>query len=188
VNRLNVALKNQGENVGSASKDLQKFANELQKTTTISDEAALNVMGLLTSFGLTGEKLKSTTKAAADLSKGLGIDLNSAAMLLAKSYAGNTDALSRYGIKIDEAIPKGQKFAAVMEQVNSRFGGAAQAALNTTSGRIENMGNRIDDLKEKIGGQLLPVLDYWLKKLDQVLKVVMGYLKNSVEMGKRIIQ
>jgi hypothetical protein len=173
VNRLNVALKNQCQDVSKTSKELQAYAAELQKTTTFSDEAILSAMSLMTSFGLTGNQLKSATKAALDLSQGLGIDLQSASMLLSKAFQGQTEALGRYGIKVDQHIPKSMQFASIMDQVNSRFGGSAQAAVDTTSGKIQNLTNRIDDLKEKIGAQLIPVLDFWMKKFEGVL----GYIE-----------
>lgn len=173
VNKLNIALKNQGQDVQAVSKDLQDYATELQKTTTFSDDAILSSMALMTSFGLTGNQLKRAEKAALDMSQALGMDLQSASMLIAKSFRGQTEALGRYGIKVDESVPKAMRFDAVMGQLNSRFGGAAQSAVDTTAGRIANMSNRIDDLKEKIGGQLIPVLDYWMKKMEGLV----GYLE-----------
>lgn len=169
VNRLNIALKNQGQDVKSVSKDLQDYASELQKTTTFSDEAIVSSMALMTSFGLTGPKLKQAEKAALDLAQGLGIDLQSASMLLSKSFQGQTEALGRYGIRIDESVPKAQRFDAVLVQLNERFGGSAQAAVDTTAGKIANMANRIDDLKERIGGELIPILDYWMKKMEGIV-------------------
>ncbi len=55
------------------------------------------------------------------------LPLNVQADLLGKAYAGNTSALGRYGIVVDETIPKAEKFEAVLRQLEARFGGAAQA-------------------------------------------------------------
>lgn len=169
VNRLNVAIKNQGQDVKSVSKDLVNYAGELQKTTTFTDEAILSSMALMTSFGLTGNKLKMAEKAALDLSTGLGIDLHSASMLISKAFNGQTEALSRYGIKVDENIPKSQRFSAVIGQLNERFGGSSAAALDTTAGKIENLTNRLGEMKEKIGAQLIPILDFWMKKMETIV-------------------
>lgn len=159
VNKLNMSMKNNGSYTAAASQDLQKFANELQRTTTISDETSLEMMALLGTFGLTGNELKKATMAAADLSKGLGVDLNTAALLLGKSFVGETSTLGRYGIKIDESIPKAERFSEVLSVLNTRFGGSATAELNTAAGRFANLGNQFDDLKEKLGQALLPILE-----------------------------
>lgn len=175
VNKLNVALKNQGITTAGVSEDLQKFAAQMQRTTTFSDETVLRAQALLTTFGLVGDKLKQTTSAAADLASSLGIDLQQAAMLLGKAAAGETGTLARYGIKISETIPPAQKLDEVLRQLQQRFGGAAQAELNTTAGRIENLKNRYDELTETIGRHLLPVFEYWANVLEKVMKRIESF-------------
>ena len=172
VNRLNTALKNQGTYSDEYSASLQKTASELQKVTTFSDEAIMGTQSLLSTFGLAGDKLDSTTKAAMNLSTGLGIDLRTATLMLGKAWAGETGTLSRYGIKVDESKNATEKFADVMKQVEGRFGGSAQAALNTYSGRVENLKNRFDDLKEKVGKELVPVMEFWVAKMNLAMGAV----------------
>lgn len=168
-NKLNVALKNQGTYTAQVAKDLQDYAGQLQRTTTFTDENIVEQMALLTTFGLSGKALKDTTAAALDLSKGLGVDLRTATMMLGKAASGETGTLQRYGITIDEGIPKAEKFSAVLDQVNARFGGSAQAAVGTMAGKIENLSNRMGDLKERIGAQLVPVVEWWANKLEKVV-------------------
>jgi hypothetical protein len=184
TNKLNIALKNQGIYSAKTSQDIHDYAAALQRTTAFGDEAILETQALLTTFGLAGDKLKDTTKAAIDLSVGLGIDLKAATMLLGKAFVGETASLSRYGIKIDESIPKAQKFEAVMGQLNQRFGGAAEAQLQTTAGQIANLSNRLGDLKERIGGELIPVVRFWTDALDKAVGFVerlSGATKNDLQ-------
>ncbi len=166
VTKLNASLKAQGIFTEQLSKEMQNYARELQKQTTFSDEAILSAQNLLTTFGLAGQKMKEATVAATNLSAGLGIDLQTAAMLVGKAAAGATETLGRYGIKIDENIPTSQKFAEVLNQINERFGGAASAQAESYSGRIENLKNRFDDVKETIGQALVPALDFALKTVE----------------------
>lgn len=172
VNKLNQAMVNQGTYTRAASRDMQEFALAVQSVTTFSDEAVLGVVTLLTQFGLTGEEAKKATKTVLDMSVGLGVDLNAAAMLVGKAFQGSTESLSRYGIKVDENIPKSEKYAAVMDILNSRVGGQATAALNTTAGRLANFGERINDVQERIGKMLVPVLDFFVGKLLVILGAV----------------
>ena len=169
IKRLDVALKNQGITSKSVSTDLVRYAEELQKITTFSDETIIETERLLVTFGLSGQQLKDTTKAALDLSLGLGIDLRSATLLLGKAFQGQTETLARYGIKIKEGLSEAERFEVVMGAVNQRFGGAAQAQDETFGGKIENLKNRFDDLKEKIGAQLLPVAASWLAWIDKAI-------------------
>lgn len=172
ISKLNIALQNQGMFTKTTSNDLRAYASQLQSVSTVGDETIINQMALLTTFGLADQQLKDTTKAALDLSKGLGIDLNSATLLLGKAFAGDTATLSRYGIKIKEGTDESEKFNEVMKQVNERFGGSAQAELETTTGKIQNFTNRIGDLKEKIGAELIPIIDFWLGKMEKVVSFI----------------
>jgi len=152
VNKLNQALQNQGIQSQAVTDDLIAFAGELQKTTTYADEVVLSAMALGTTFGLTGERLKATTNAAADMSAALGTDLKTTMLLLGKAAFGETGTLSRYGIIIDENIPKAQRFEAALAQVNSRFGGTAAAQAKTYAGKVLQMKNSFDEVLETLGG------------------------------------
>lgn len=165
VNKLNVAMKNQGIFTEKASKDLQDYASALQRSTTFSDESIIETQALLVTFGLAGDVLNKTTQAALDLATGLSVDLKTATLLLGKAAVGETATLSRYGIKIDETIPPAQRLDATLEQLQKRFGGSAQAELNTTAGKLKNFELNVSELKERIGGFLIPVLDLFVKKL-----------------------
>lgn len=182
ANKLNIALRNQGVYSAETSAELIRYAAQLQRTTTFSDEAIVETESLLTTFGIAGEELKKTTQAALDLSSGLGIDLRTATLILGKAAAGETGTLSRYGIQIDENIPKAKKLEEVLKVLNERFGGAAQSELNTTSGRIANLSNKFSDLKEEIGTGVLPYLESFLEKIAGVISGVeqLGGVFNAI--------
>jgi len=171
--KLNQALKNQGIYSAQAAKELQNFASELQRTTTFSDETIVKTQAMLTTFGLAGEQMNRATKAALDLSIGLGVDLNTAALTIGKAFTGSTETLGRYGIKIAEGTAESDKFNAVLVQLEKRFGGEAQARLSTTSGQIENLTNRLGELKERIGAELIPVIKFWADQLS----IAVGWLE-----------
>lgn len=152
VNELNTALKATGAFSEAASKDIQNFASELQKVSTIGDEATLSTAALIQSLGaLPIDKLKEATQAAADLSAGLGIDLRSAALLVGKAAAGEVSSFSRYGLIIKKASDNTTTFNNTLTALNERFGGAAESKLKTFSGAVEALGNSYGDLLESLG-------------------------------------
>jgi len=169
VVKLNASLKAQGIYTEQLSKEMQKFAGELQKQTIFSDEAIISSQNLLTTFGLAGRQMKEATIAAANLASGLGIDLQTATLLVGKASTGATESLGRYGLKIDETIPAGEKFGALLKEINGRFGGAAQAEADSYAGRMENLKNRFDDVKEQIGEALTPALDKALTFIESFI-------------------
>lgn len=195
VNKLNIALKNQGVYSAQLSKEMQAYASELQRTSTFSDEAILRTQAMLTTFGLAGKAMKDATQSTIDLASGLGIDLNQAAMLVGKAFAGETGTLSRFGIIIDETIPRSERFSAAIAQINQRFGGEGQAATQTFSGRVAVLGNQFDDIKEKIGGAIIPVLEIYVTHIKTIVDAMTewGGIMNTLqitglEWSKSLIQ
>lgn len=142
--------------IGKYSEDavnnFKNYAQTLQQTTGVSDDLIVRNASLLTSLGnLSGKGLERGTKAALDLATALQIDIGTAFELVAKAANGNTSALSRYGIKISENIPKNEKFAKTLEMIEKRFGGLAETRLNTFEGSLVNLSNAFSDFQESVG-------------------------------------
>jgi hypothetical protein len=150
INKLDQALKPLGATAAGVSQRLQEQASALQAVTTAGDETIIQGQALIASFTRNEEEIKAATEAALNLSAATGQDLASAFLLLGKAAAGETSTLSRYGIILDEAIPKSERFSAALDQINQRFGGQAQAAAETYAGAIKQLGNVMGDAAEKM--------------------------------------
>jgi hypothetical protein len=127
TNAFGASLVQIGKYSQDAVNSFKGYAQTLQQTTGVSDDLIVRNAALLASIGnLSGKGLEQATKASLDLATALQIDVGTSFDLVAKAASGNTGALSRYGIKIDEAIPKSQKFAATLDLIQKRFGGLAE--------------------------------------------------------------
>lgn len=154
--KLAFALRSIGENSDASRNSLFAFAGELQNLTGIGDETIESMIGVLTQVGrIGGNDIKRATRATLDLAKAMGIDLNAAAILVAKAAAGDVSALSRYGLKLDESIPPTEKFAALLELLETNFGGSAEAAGKTFSGALAKVTNNFGDMLEKLGDTIV---------------------------------
>lgn len=152
IQRLNTSLQLSGKYSEKASLDFQNFASNMERTTKFASEAILENGALIQSMArLSEDGLEKATKAAADLSVALGIDLQTASKLVGKAALGNVDAFKKYGIGIKEGKDKTETFANALAVLNSRFGGAAAAQVQTFSGAIHQLGNAYDDVFKAIG-------------------------------------
>jgi hypothetical protein len=152
---LNAALKNMGDTSRATRQRIQEFSGEMMRSTNFVDDQVQSAMTLLITLGrLSGDGLERATKASADLAETLGIDLQSAASLVAKAAQGNTTMLGRYGIVISETIPKGEKFAEVLRLIEERMGGRAQAAAQSFQGRLKEVADQWDEVVESMGNFL----------------------------------
>jgi hypothetical protein len=153
TNALGSSLAQIGKFSREAVDSFSNYASNLQATTGIGDDLIKQNAALLVSVGnLSGQGLERGTKAALDLSRALQIDVSSSFDLVAKAAQGNTAALGRYGIKLDESIPKGQKWAETLALIETRFGGLAETRLNTLEGSLANLSNAFGEVEEAIGG------------------------------------
>lgn len=151
INRLNLALANQGKFTEATSKSLVDYSAALQQTSTFGDEVILAGEAMLASFGQNEAQIKRTTKTALDFAAATGTDLQASITLLGKAFVGETSTLSRYGVVVDENIPKAQKFEAAMSQLERRFSGSAQAATQTYTGGLAQLHNAFGDTQEALG-------------------------------------
>jgi hypothetical protein len=180
VMKLGLAMKNQGDYSRAALSDLVAYSEQMQRTTAVEDDMAKSIMGTLKSFGMTNQEVKRATMAAADMASFTGKSIETVSELLGKAYAGNTAALGRYGIVIDDQIPKAEKFSAVLMQLEQRFGGAAQAELLTYAGQWKHLKNQWQDVQEFLGLVFL--------KTIQALQVTAGLLAVTfMSSGERIL-
>jgi hypothetical protein len=180
VAKLTKAMQNLGTFTEADIRVQTDYARQLQLTTKYSDEDIIAIQEQLVTYGLYGEQLKLATKGTLDLATKTG-STESAAKLLGKAFQGQTDTLSKYGIKIDENTKGADKFNEVLAQVQSRLGGMAEVEGKSFEGRLAILSNGFNDLQENLGQTLMPVAE---RVLDwgKDLHVVMQYLISDVGM------
>jgi hypothetical protein len=150
--KLIAALRSQGQAVPAVINQYNALATQFQQTTVFSDDLINQMQALLVQVGdVMPASMDAALKASTDLAAGLGIDLQSATLLVAKAAAGHTETLGRYGITVDEAELKSKGFSAVLDAINKQFGGQAAAQVETYAGRIEQMANSLNNVQEAIG-------------------------------------
>lgn len=164
IKRLDVAY-------GKSSKGLVDYATQMQKVSTFTDENVITSMALIANYVKEEKQIKALTKAAMNLSIAKGIDLSSAAELVAKTVGSSTNALKRQGIEFDNNLRGTERVNAVLQSLNM-FQGQVEGQVETTSGKFENLTNQIEDNAEAIGEKLIPVVNTFLEKLNKLLTLV----------------
>ena len=114
-------------------------------------------MGQISAFSKNEEQIESLTKATLDLSEGMGIGLNEAALLIGKTFGSSTNALSRYGIQVKGAVGSQSRLESLTESVADKYGDLSKK-IDTTSKAIQQMNNAMGDALEEIGKGFLPTM------------------------------
>ena len=163
--KLNQTVISTGGAAGITAKRLVEMATALHDVTTFGDEAIIAAQSLLLTFTNIGKDVfPEAIKTVLDLSVGMGQDLKSSVVQLGKALNDpikGVTALSRVGVQLTEVqidqiksfVKLGQTADAqriILSELNTQFGGQAQADAKTYSGQITQMGNAFGDLLESL--------------------------------------
>lgn len=167
---LNSTITATGANAWTSSKQLQEMASSLQKITNYGDETVIQMQSVLLGFkNIKGDTFNEATKAILDMATVMKMDLSSAAQAVGKALddpINGITSLQRQGFRFSESqkaviqslIDAGDTAAAqkiILDELNSTYGGAAEAAVKATT----QIKNAWGDFQEGVGGFLEGLVD-----------------------------
>ena len=177
--QLDAVLKPTGGAAGMTRDALEEQALALSKVTRFEDDAILAGNAIMLTFTNIGKDIfPRATQATLDLSTAFGMDLQSATMMVGKALNDpikGLTALGKAGVQFTEdqkemisaMVEAGDVAGAqtlILAELEKQIGGSAVAAGSTMTGQMEIMKNALGNVKEQIGGALLPVLTEMLNK------------------------
>jgi hypothetical protein len=171
IGEVTLALQNQGIFTQELSKQYRAAAEAIERKTGIDSDAVSTGQAL--AQGLIGQTkiTDELTQAVVDLSVAKKIDLSSAFEIVGKGIAGNTAALKKMGIDLDENATKEERLAAVTEKLNQKFQGQAEQAAKAGGGLIL-LDSAVGNLQKAIGSRLEPVLSKVVQSLTNFVNAV----------------
>lgn len=111
--------------------------------------------------------------------------------MLGKVMQGQTSALTRVGITFSEAEEKALKYgseaeraAALARIIKNNVGDMNKALADTPNGAIVQLSNNFGDLKETIGGILLPIFASLAKQINELVVL----LNNALTRVKEFVE
>ena len=172
--RVEAAVRSTGGAAGYTANELKKMAGSIEGIYAIDADSLLSQVTtpLLTFKAITGELFQDAQLQVMNMSRALGVDLQGAAMQVGKALQDPIEgltALRRSGVSFSDSqqevikalfqtgqVAEAQKL--ILAELSTEFGGQAEAFATTGAGKIEALKISFDNLKESIGGGLLPVL------------------------------
>lgn len=185
--QTDAVIKSTGGAAGYTAVQIHEMAAALQQSTTYSDESIQSAENLLLTFRSIGSDVfPQTTQAVLDMSTALNQDLKSSAIQLGKAMQDplvGLTALRRVGVSftadqvtlIKSLVATNDLLGAqkiILKEVTTEFGGSAAAATETFAGQLEQLKNQFNDIQEKVGQALIPVLDELLSLAKRLTPVI----------------
>lgn len=182
IAQTNAVLKSTGQIAGVTADEVDKLSKSLQKVTKYSDEDVRSVENLLLTFTSIDKKIfPQATKTVLDMATALGEDTKSASIQLGKALQDpilGITALRRVGVNFSAAqkdvvkklVETGRKAEAqklILKELQTEFGGSAEAAGKTFSGQLEILKNQLNDVQEQVGSLILNALQPLIKLFSE---------------------
>lgn len=160
------ALRTLERGYGDTAESLRDFADEIQRTTTFSNESAItaanNFRNLTDQYGFTVDQIQTLIQVSADLATTSNIDLADAAFRVQSAMRGEAEAAEVLGLTLNDAslgidrlakdttnAEKSQiRFNALLDQASFAQGAASERAA-TTAGQVEQLANRVQDATQR---------------------------------------
>jgi len=184
--KLRAALDATGQGTDENFAAMKKYASELQKVTTVGDEASLGLMQIAINSGLTSEQAQQATKDAIGLSKGFNVDLKTAIKATTLAQQGNYEMLNRHIPAVKNATTESEKAAAAQIGLANGFK-VAEAEMDTTEGKIKDAKNSFGDFLEILGKVLVnglqPVIEGMQKLTDRMANIDPETAETLVKIG-----
>ncbi|MDB5069631.1 MAG: hypothetical protein JWM87_742 [Candidatus Eremiobacteraeota bacterium] len=156
---IGALLKNQSvADWKEQTKAVDEYAANIARTSVFQKTDALAGIQAMLTAGLSYNDAIRSQSAAMELAVATTTSLASADQMLAAAYDGRTRTLVKLGLITKEEANNGILYETILQRIHDRMGGSAAAALDSFSGKVQNLANLTGLLKEEFGTALLPVL------------------------------
>ena len=177
---LQAALRATGQEVDRLFPMYMDLASEIQELTTVGDEAALEMISLATSMGITEDQMEETIKGAIGLSDAFGIGTQQALRGVTNALQGNFEQLQRYIPALRTAETEAEKLAIVQEAMAGGFE-VSQARAETAFGALQQYGNAVGDLQEQLGQNVAEGIEPFVRALTSFAQRVTSAIQSTRE-------
>jgi hypothetical protein len=149
--RLDGALASTGQYTLSASQELKNFSAQLEKNSTLTEEAVNNQMAYALSMGASTQQAKDLTLASANLAAVTGDSLEASQAKLVRTLNGEVGSLGRLIPELKNLTQEQLMAGAAADLINQKLGGKAAQEAQTFGGAIIQLGNAMEAVKKRIG-------------------------------------
>lgn len=190
IAQTNAVLQSTGGIAGVTAQQVDDLANKFKGLTKYDDDTVRSAENMLLTFTNIHENVfPATTQAVLDMSTAMGQDLQSTAIQVGKALQDpvlGATALQRVGVRLTQTqkdliktmVDAGNTAGAqkiILKELQTEFGGSAEAAGKTFGGQLIITKNLLGDLQKAIGGviekaiyPLLTAFNSWFDSIGGV--------------------
>lgn len=183
--KLAGALKNATGARESDIASVESWITAQGKALGVADSELRPSLEALVSATKDVAKAQDLATIAMDIAARKGESVEAVSKKLAKAYAtGNVAALAKYGVATKDAEGKTRSLGDVQADLAKLYKGGAADAADTMAGKQKKLSVAVDELQEKYGAKLIPVLMTlaavgmtvvdWIDRNERAAAVIVG--------------
>jgi hypothetical protein len=161
--RLETALKNVTSATDKQIASVEKQITKLSLAFGVADDKLRPAFQALATATGDVDKSQKLLNLALDIAATKNIDVETAAIALAKAYDGNAGSLGRLNVGLTSAEIKTLGFDKAVTTLTDNFKGGAATQADTYAGKIARVQVAFNEAEEAVGKALLPILENLLK-------------------------
>lgn len=135
--------------LGYTSTALIEQADALGKKLMIDNEEIIGLQVKLANYIKNDDAVKKLTPAVLDLAAATGMDMASAANIVAKAVNDDSEELGKFKIQVDGACGSAERIDSVLAGLNSKFIGGAEAVTKSKDA-FDQYGIALKDLEQDV--------------------------------------
>lgn len=171
-----VVFRNLGVDAGA----LRGTVDQISRRTTVQRPELLGAAEQFAEAGLKPEQITKALDVAANVAILKGKSVSQVAGDIENAVEGQTRAMRKYGITLQDTGSRAANFALIMRQFEFRFHDAAEAFKLTLPGAIANLQNSMQHLFSVIGERLAPAAVKVLNMLASVVDFIADHIDTVI--------
>jgi hypothetical protein len=181
--RLAATLRALGQYSREYFDELEALANNIQRTTVLTDDHALAIQRVLIMLGAQRRDVPLLTRVVLDLASAYDTTAESMAEIIGAALQGRVQLAARtLRLAVEEGASAQQVWAAIIERWR-RVAGLAEADARTFAGSVTQLGNAVSEVVEHFG-------DVFVRSeaLREVMRSMTGRLLEFAERVTEVVQ
>lgn len=166
--RAETRLRGAFESAGVSAREYAKAQERISKVSkqaALDDEDLSDALARLTRTTGSVEKGLQGMQLAANIARARGISLASATNIVEKAHVKQFRGLKTVGVQID----KNTTVTQALERAQRKFAGSAERYGSSAAGAQDKLNVAFENLQERVGAKLLPVLQRLALKLVDLI-------------------
>jgi hypothetical protein len=163
---------------------IETYITKTALATGVTDDQLRPAFARLVRSTKDTEEAQKLLSLALDISAATGKPLEAIANSLSKGYDGNTNALGKLGLGIDQSILKTKDFNKVYDSLRTSFDGFSKQEAVSFQGQLNRVNVAFDEAKETIGFAFLPILQTVLNFINKSALPILDTFSKSFDFMK----